>query len=72
MLGPSLGAFKVEREQAGEGIPGRDVLRPAVGGGYGAVERVVGVGNIDQPSRPWREMRALAQRESAQLLRRDR
>jgi hypothetical protein len=34
-----LRAFKVEREQAGEGVLGRDVLRPSIGGCDGAVER---------------------------------
>jgi hypothetical protein len=39
-----FGALEVEREQAGEGVLGRNVLRPAVSGRDGAVERVVGVG----------------------------
>ena len=38
------GALEVERQQALQRVLGRDVLRPAVGGGDGAVERVVGVG----------------------------
>jgi hypothetical protein len=38
------GPFEVEREQTGEGVLGRNVLGPAVSGGDGPVERVVGVG----------------------------
>ena len=41
---PRPGPFEVEREQAGEGVVGGNVLGPAVGGGDGAVERVMGVG----------------------------
>jgi hypothetical protein len=34
-------SFEVEREQAGEGLLGRNVLGPAVSGGDGAVEGVM-------------------------------
>jgi hypothetical protein len=39
-----LGSLKIEREQAGEGLLGRNVLGPAVSGGDGAVEGVMRVG----------------------------
>ena len=39
-----LRPFEIEREQAGEGVVGGDVLRPAVSGGDGPVEGRVGVG----------------------------
>jgi hypothetical protein len=42
VLGPR--PLKIEREQAGEGVLGRNVLGPAVSRGAGAVERVMGVG----------------------------
>jgi len=42
-LGEFMRSFEVEREQAGEGLLGRNVLGPAVsgGGGDGAVEGVM-------------------------------
>lgn len=36
--------LQIQGEQAGERVLGRNVLGPTVGGGDGAVERVVGVG----------------------------
>jgi hypothetical protein len=42
------GALQVERQQALQRVVGRDVFRPAVGGGDGSVEGVVRVG---QPAR---------------------
>ena len=35
---------EIERQQAGERVLGRNVLRPAIRGGDGAVERIMGVG----------------------------
>jgi hypothetical protein len=36
--------FEVERQQAGERVLGRNILRPAIRRGHGSVERVMGVG----------------------------
>jgi hypothetical protein len=38
--------FEIEREQAGEGVVGGNVLGPAAGGGDGPVGRVTGVGEL--------------------------
>ena len=37
-------AFEIEREEARACILGRNVIGPAVSGGHGAVDRLVGVG----------------------------
>jgi hypothetical protein len=39
--GRRRGALQVERQQALQRVVGRDVLGPAVGGGDGAVERLI-------------------------------
>ncbi len=44
--------FEAEPEQAGEGVVGGNVLGPAVGGGNGAVQRVMGGGKPELPPPP--------------------